>query len=145
MSIYRGFRVLAQDVHATSCVAQAPRQQPLRPEPPPIHLRRAQPVNTLLPATASWLAAIPEKLRPTALATQFPRIANMLCATWSDPAGRGAYLEDLLTGGGRVGRRGFPSAVVRDLQRLHAVHGILCGLKRSIWSGTSAPMRLGDR
>lgn len=62
----------------------------------------------------------------------------MLGAAWRDPVSRGKYLEDLLTGGGRVGRKGFPAAVVRDLQRLHAVHGILCGLKQSIWTGNAS-------
>lgn len=138
MSIYRGWRPRPEDIHASS-IAHLGNEQSREGDamPPPIHLRRAQPVNTLLPTTAIWLADIPEKLRPTALATQFPRIANLLCAAWRDPDARGAYLENLLTGGGRPNRKGFPPTVLRDLQRMHACHAILCGLKQSIWSGSA--------
>lgn len=96
------------------------------------HLRRAQPVTVLLPRTANWLAEIPEKFRPTAVASQFPRIANLICATWADPVARGKYLQDLLAGD-RPNRKGFPPQVLRELQRLHAVHLTLFELKRSLW------------
>ena len=137
MSIYRGWRPLPEDIHARSIAHLGSGQSREAETTPPVHLRRAQPVNTLLPATAIWLADIPEKLRPTALATQFPRIANLLCVAWGDRDARGAYLENLLTGGGRPNRKGFPPAVLRDLQRMHAVHAILCGLKQSIWAGSA--------
>ena len=106
--------------------------EPVDLAPPPVHLRRSQPVTVLLPRTANWLAEIPEKLRPTALAAQFPRIANLICASWADPAARSQYLEALLTVD-RPNRKGFPAGVLRELQRLQAIHLNLCGLKRSLW------------
>lgn len=106
--------------------------EPVDLAPPPVHLRRSQPVTVLLPRTANWLAEIPEKLRPTALAAQFPRIANQICASWADPAARGQYLKALLTVD-RPNRKGFPAGVLREIQRLQAIHLSLCGLKRSLW------------
>lgn len=132
MSIYRGWRPLPDDVH-TQWVANKSTSKGLSDAAsPPIHLRRAQPASVLVPRTAQWLSEIPEKLRPKALAAQFPRIANLICASWPDPAAREKYLADLLTGG-RPNRKGFPPAVLRELQRLHAVHLALSGLNRSLW------------
>ena len=56
----------------------------------------------------------------------------MICATWADPSARGKYLGELLAGD-RLDRKGFPPPVLRELQRLHAVHLTLCDLKRSLW------------
>ena len=108
-------------------------------EPPaPVHLRRAQPDEALLPRTAMWLADMPAALRPVQLATRYPRVANRLCATWSDPAARDDYLEDLITGRDRPGRRGFPVSVLQDLRRLRAVHRIARDLNRRIWDPVAA-------
>ena len=132
-SIYRGWRSVPEDVHAHNVAhSGGPACEPSNDAPPPDHPRRAQPATVLLPRTASWLAEIPEKFRPTALATQFPRIANLICATWADPSARGKYLQELLAGS-RPNRKGFPPSVLRELQRLHAVHLTLCDLKRSLW------------
>ena len=134
-SIYRGFRSVPEDVHAHSVAHKGdPACEPGNDAPPPDHLRRAQPVAVLLPRTASWLAEIPEKFRPTTLATQFPRIANLVRATWADPSARGKYLQELLAGS-RPNRKGFPPSVLRELQRLHAVHLTLHDLNRSLWDG----------
>jgi hypothetical protein len=136
VSIYRGWRPLPHDVHAaradvTPALDESANEVSWR------HRRRAQPINVLLPRTRVWLAEIPEKFRPSALASQFPRIANTLCATWNDPARRGEYLEGLLTGGTRPHRRGFPTSVHRELQRLGAVHAILSNLDRTTWTAPS--------
>lgn len=103
------------------------------PTAAPVHLRRAQPDEALQPRTAMWLADMPEALRPVELANRYPRVANRLCATWSDPAARDDYLEDLITGRDRPGRRGFPVSVLQDLRRLRAVHRIARDLNRRIW------------
>jgi hypothetical protein len=124
---------LPQDVHAARAHVTTATDAPA-PEVSWRHLRRAQPTNVLLPRTRVWLAEIPEKFRPSALASQFPRIANTLCATWNDAARRGEYLEDLLTGGTRRNRKGFPTSVHRELQRLGAVHTILSNLHHSTWA-----------
>ena len=132
MSIYRGWRPLPQDIYAARAaitIAADTQAENVSLH----HLRRAQPINVLLPRTKMWLAEIPEKFRPTALACQFPRIANTLCATWNDRLRRGEYLDDLLTGGTRRSRKGFPASVHRELQRLSAVHTILTDLHRSTW------------
>src|ERR1700751_2739959 len=113
MSIYRGWRPLRADVQqhdvahkgepeatsdATSDTASAP-----------IHLRHAQPVMVLLPRTASWIASLPERVRPRALAAQYARIANLLWGVWDDPQACRHYFNDLLAGA-RPNRKGFPIA-----------------------------------
>jgi hypothetical protein len=132
VSIYRGWRALPQDVHAarahvTPALAVSSAAESWD------HLRRAQPIDVLLPRTSLWLAEIPENFRPSALASQFPRIANTLCATWNEQTRRGDYLQDLLTGGARRNRKGFPASVHRELQRLGAVHTILANLHHTTW------------
>jgi len=141
MSIYHGWRSLPEDVHTQHVAHQSALNVPSDAASPPIHLRHAQPATVLLPRTASWLSEIPDKLRPKALATQFPRIANVVCASWPDPLTREKYLEDLLAGS-RPNRKGFPPAVLRDLQRLHAIHMELCGLNRSLWNEPDFGKRL---
>ena len=133
MSIYRGSRRRPGDIHATVVDVTRYGAPEYSSEQSIEHMRRAQPATVLLPRTSLWLSEIPECFRPDALAAQFPRVANALCDSWSDPAARGLYLRDLLTGGGRPHRKGFPPAVVRQLQRLHAIHTTLCGLGRSLW------------
>src|SRR5690349_5111767 len=48
------------------------------------HLRKNQPTDIPLPRTKAWLETLPPKVRPTALMRQFPRIANLIAATWDD-------------------------------------------------------------
>lgn len=134
-SIYRGWRPVREDVHAHAVAHKHVAVEASDALAPPIHLRRAQPINVLLPRTAVWLGDIPEKFRPVALATQFARIANVICANWADPVARGDYLKDLLAGG-RPNRKGFPPQVLRELQVLHAVHLTLFDLNRSLWAGS---------
>lgn len=76
--------------------------------------RKAQPINVLLPTTMRWLEALPEVIRPTALAQKFPRIANRLAAAWPNPHESATCLHSLLVDE-RGGRRGFPGDVVADL------------------------------
>lgn len=134
-SIYRGHRPVPEDVHAHVVAHNdVAANESSDVTPFPVHLRRAQPVAVLLPRTAAWLAEIPVKFRPVALASQFPRIANLICATWSQPVARGDYLQELLAGR-RPNRKGFPSQVLRELQVLNAVHSNLVVLKRSLWDG----------
>lgn len=132
MSIYRGSRRRLEDVHAgfaanSDAIDESDDSERYR------HLRRATPVETLLPRTSLWLSEIPERFRPATIALRFPRIANLLCATWGDASARGEYLRSLLGSGGRAKRRGFPAAVLRELQTLNAVHLTLTTLDRSIW------------
>jgi hypothetical protein len=67
--------------------------------------------------TELWLLRLPPKLRPMALADQFPRVANRLARDWSDAFLREFCFEDLLVDR-RGGRRGFPPEVKDELLRL---------------------------
>jgi hypothetical protein len=122
MSIYRGHRALLSDVQVRQ-VSDKPLAALPSPESP-AHLRRAQPVLALLPRTAVWIGLLPARIRPNALAAQFPRIANLLCAVWADPLACRKYLAELLTDD-RGGRKGFRTAMLREIQMLQAYHAQL--------------------
>jgi len=79
--------------------------------------RRPQPPEVLLSDTIRWLAALPPDVRPTALPTQFVRIANALAHIWSDHRRCLEYLEDLLIDR-RGGRQGFPFDVALEIAGL---------------------------
>jgi hypothetical protein len=79
--------------------------------------RRPQPPETLLSDTIRWLAALPPDVRPTALPTQFVRIANALARIWSDHRRCLDYLEELLIDR-RGSRQGFPFDVALEIAGL---------------------------
>ena len=91
------------------------------PAPPPpqnlAHLRKARPVEYMLPATVEWFGALPPHVRPVTLAAQYARIVNLLAQQWNDDKACRAYFDDLLTGRRRR-RRGFPAHVRRELWEL---------------------------
>src|SRR5512137_1062786 len=91
-------------------------------KPPPA--REPQPEETLLPATSSWLDALPEDVRPLALAAAYPRIANRLCMLWRRVARCEEYLDDLLVDR-RGGRAGFPLPVAKELTALRNYYAII--------------------
>lgn len=76
--------------------------------------RRAQPADVLLPMTRAWAGKLPEALRPVALLSAFPRVANQVAASWDDAPACAALLEDLIVDR-RGNRRGFPPEVHADL------------------------------
>jgi hypothetical protein len=80
-------------------------------------VRKARPADYLLPQSEKWFDALPQAVAPCALASQFPRIVNLIVAQWNDHRGAPQLFEDLL-GDRRGGRAGFPPAVRRDLFRL---------------------------
>lgn len=80
-------------------------------------LRKARPAEHLLPLTEKWFDGFPADRAPCALASQYPRVCNMIAVLWNDHRGAPELFEDLLTDK-RGGRAGFPPAVRRDL---HAV------------------------
>lgn len=122
MSIYRGWRPLLDDVQQqdVSHKEMASYARDIT-TPPPTHLRRGQPVAVLLPRTANWIASLPERVRPDALAKQFARISNLICATWVDPPACRKYFDELLVET-RLRRKGFPAAVLRELTDLQAYY-----------------------
>ncbi|MEP7207848.1 MAG: hypothetical protein ABI920_12985 [Casimicrobiaceae bacterium] len=118
-SIYEGSRRFPSDIHRLADGFGAPAST-VRP-PLPDYVRRARPVLELLPRTRLWLEALPPSVRPGALAAQFPRIANTICASWSDVTGMRHYMCELFTDR-RGGRAGFPPAVKHELLALWKFH-----------------------
>lgn len=80
-------------------------------------MRKAQPANFLLPQSEKWFDSLPTQIAPCALATQFPRIVNLIARQWDDHRGAPELFAELL-GDRRGGRAGFPPAVRRDLLKL---------------------------
>ena len=81
------------------------------------HLRKARPVEVLLPMGERWLRSLPPNVRPQALEAQFPRIVNLIALQWDDRKRCPDYFLELTTDR-RGGRRGFPPAVGRELSVL---------------------------
>jgi len=80
-------------------------------------MRKARPADHLLPQSEKWFDMLPVELAPCALASQFPRIVNLIVSQWNDHVHAPGLFEDLL-GDRRGGRAGFPAAVRRDLLNL---------------------------
>lgn len=92
--------------------------------PPPIEpaidwtkVRRARPLDKLLPATQRWAASLEDTCAPSQLLQMYPRIANRLAFAWQSPQAVQEVLDDVLIDR-RGGRRGFPPAVAAELLRL---------------------------
>ncbi len=64
-----------------------------------------------------WLRELPSRRRPLRLCQLYPRVANRVAWCWRDPELTTQLLDELLHDR-RGGRRGFPTPVVRELQRL---------------------------
>jgi hypothetical protein len=80
-------------------------------------LRQAASANILLQSTLMWVANLPPDIQPTALMRRFPRIANLVAATWGDPKFLDTYIEALLTYS-RGTHRGFPPDLLPQLVAL---------------------------
>ena len=125
MSIYRNprpFEPAVADVTRFERVRDQGNASPASADPDPGaaqygHLRKAVPVESLLPLTVRWAARLPDPVRPYALMQQYPRVANLLAAAAATDASLDACLADLLIDR-RGGRRGFPAPVAQDLLRL---------------------------
>jgi hypothetical protein len=79
--------------------------------------RKARPSENLLQSSEDWLDLLPPEVFPGALATQYPRIVNILAGLWNDRVRCAAYFEELFIDR-RGGRQGFPKPVKRDLSTL---------------------------
>lgn len=100
--------------------------------------RKAQPADILLPATRRWLDSLPSQNRPNALASRFPRIANLVAANWSNPGDCSAYIFSLLHDQ-RAGRRGFPKEVIQDIVNLRFYYaGLHPIIDWDVYSATGA-------
>jgi hypothetical protein len=89
------------------------------PESPQAALRRQNTttVNRLLSSTIDWLAALPPNVRPLALATKYPRLANRIAQEWREPSACRKDFDDLVYDK-RGTRRGFPPDVYVELLAL---------------------------
>ncbi len=86
--------------------------------------RKAQPADVLLPSTRRWLDSLAVESRPQALATQFPRLANLIAASWGNTKECSAFIYSLLHDE-RGGRRGFPPEVMEDIINLRVYYARL--------------------
>jgi hypothetical protein len=123
MSIYRGRtgRSDYDDVHEVPIVHNARVRGP-SPDPSPdtcgrLQCRKAKPVDRLLPLSDRLLDRLPLHVCPRQLATQYPRIVNLIALQWNDSNACSAYLEELLVDR-RGARQGFPSVVELELVKL---------------------------
>jgi hypothetical protein len=76
----------------------------------------------LSPRARRWIERLPEPSRPAELAVGYPRIVNKLAACWRDPGLTEHLLCELLADHRRGQRRGFPPAVVSELELLYECH-----------------------
>ena len=74
-------------------------------------------VNRLLSSTIDWLAGLPPNVRPLALATKFPRVANRIAKEWQEPSTCRRDFDDLVYDK-RGTRKGFPPDVYVELLAL---------------------------
>ena len=73
--------------------------------------------NRLLSSTIDWLASLPPKVRPLALATKYPRVANRIAKEWREASTCRRNFDDLVYDK-RGTRRGFPPDVYVELLAL---------------------------
>lgn len=77
-------------------------------------VRKARPAEYLLPMAARWLESFPLDTKPVKLASDYPRICNLIAAQWNDHRGAPELFQDLLTDR-RGGRTGFPAGIKHEL------------------------------
>ena len=82
-------------------------------------LRKAKPAEHLLPSSKKFLDQLPPEVFPSALASLYARIVNLIALHWNDHASCESYFEELFIDR-RGGRQGFPAPVRRDLENLRA-------------------------
>jgi len=81
----------------------------------------------------SWLLALPEAVRPNALAASHPRVVNRMCQFWRRPTEMDRYFEDLLTDR-RGGRQGFPFNIANEIASLSEYYRRdVFPLRRTLW------------
>ena len=86
--------------------------------------------------TRAWLDTLPMSVRPTALAANYPRIANRLALLWKQPRQCDVYFESLLVDE-RGGRQGFPQSVALELVTLKTHYQtVVFPVNRTVWDGS---------
>ena len=64
-----------------------------------------------------WLGRLPESLRPHLTVLRYPRIINVIAAAWPVASHRSDVFDHLLNDR-RIGRRGFPVDIEREIAAL---------------------------
>jgi hypothetical protein len=64
-----------------------------------------------------WVGQLPENIRPELTILRYARIVNAIADAWPDRAQRAETFEHLLNDR-RIGRRGFPPEIERELSAL---------------------------
>jgi len=81
---------------------------------------RRQPLATdraLTGRAMKWAGELPPHVHPRATIARYARVVNSIAATWDDPVARADVFDHLLNDR-RVGRRGFPIDVEREIAAL---------------------------
>lgn len=83
------------------------------------------------------LSTLNESVRPTQLATRFPRIINKMATLWRRPTQMDQYFDELLIDK-RGGRQGFPLSILMELTTLKEYYQTAAFPTRSnIWDGAT--------
>jgi hypothetical protein len=107
--------------------------KPVKPDADKSSDRRTRtPEEPLLDVTQTWLASLPQDVRPLELPRQFPRIANRLGRLWKQVARCEEHLDDLLVNR-RGTRKGFPPIITQELEALREYYALLHPDGRSAW------------
>lgn len=90
-----------------------------RPQPNWTKQRGQFRTERALPNTLTWMAQLPQGLRPFNLTRQYPRIANEICRRWKFASHCEHYMDQLLINyhGGRK-RRGFSPQIITEIAGL---------------------------
>lgn len=91
-----------------------------------------------------WLNQLPQPLRPSALCSQYPRVANRIALCWSDPFLTEQVFEALLLSQ-RGKRRGFPPSVASELMRLRMFHARNKTLRNGVRMWDPTLLAVSDR
>jgi hypothetical protein len=83
-------------------------------------VRKAHPLNQILPATRRWFDSLPASCRPIEMMKTYPRIANRVAVAWREPQTAQEFINDLLLDR-RGERQGFPPFVTLELMRLRSI------------------------
>lgn len=82
-------------------------------------LRLQLPATKLKKQVFIWWVSLPNAIRPTQLAKQFPHIVNRIVDTWDDFYACEQYLHDLLHERERAHRRGFQPDINDEIRQLY--------------------------
>ena len=84
----------------------------LRNRRPPLATDRA-----LTGTAMDWVGQLPEQLRPRLTIERYARVVNAIASSWPDAKARAETFEHLLNDR-RIGRRGFPVDIEREISAL---------------------------